>query len=97
MCDNPKCLEIFSESEKGWSTSQQVQMVEDERGQRRTVSVTMDLCPECSGDTTKTAQKLSEAREERRHQRLALTSGKGRTVRPKRRQDDDDEFEDARP
>lgn len=77
MCDNPNHAEIFSELEEGWSTSQQVQMVEVD-GQRKTISVTIDLCPDCAGNTTKLAAKLSEARKARRMEKLALESGKDR-------------------
>jgi hypothetical protein len=101
MCDNPKCADLFSELEEGWSTSQQVQVIEDQ-GQRKTVSITIDLCPDCSGDTKKVAARLSEARRTRRSERLALEDGKGsRNVRNGRgahaRDKWDDEPVDERP
>jgi hypothetical protein len=77
MCDNPNCGEVFSEMELGWSTSQQVQMGEDSNGRRTSISVNVDMCPDCSGNTQAVANKLAAARRERRAKRLALESGSG--------------------
>ena len=77
MCDNPNCGEIFSEAEAGWSTAVQQQMREDSNGNRRTVQVAVDLCPDCAGDTQEVARKLSEQRRNRRIARLELTAGVG--------------------
>lgn len=75
MCDNPNCGEIFSEAETGWSTAQQVQVLENEDGQRRTVSVAIDLCPDCAGNTKEVSRKLAEGRRKRRIERLELEAG----------------------
>lgn len=75
MCDNPQCGEIFSEAETGWSTATQIQMRENEQGQRQAVQVNIDLCPDCAGDTKAVAQRLSEARRQRRIERLELEAG----------------------
>lgn len=77
MCDNPNCGEVFSEMEVGWSTSQQVQMVEDSNGRRTSISVNVDMCPDCSGNTAAVASKLAAGRRKRRAERLALESGSG--------------------
>jgi len=72
MCDN--CGEIFSEAEERWSTAQQVQIKVDESGQRRHVSLSVDFCPDCSGDTSAVANRLAIQRRERRAQKLELES-----------------------
>jgi hypothetical protein len=77
MCDNPNCAEIFSEMEEGWTTSQQIQRVSDKYGNPTTAHVTVDLCPDCSGNTKELARKLSEGRKARRLQRLELETRTG--------------------
>ena len=77
MCDNPNCGEIFSEAEVGWTVSTQAKIVEDDNGQRRTVNMNVDLCPDCSPDTRTTAKELGRRRRENRVHRLELETGVG--------------------
>lgn len=75
MCDNPECGDIFSEMEEGWSTAQQAQVIMDENGQRKTVVVNIDLCPEHSGNTKEVARRMAAQRKQRRVERLELEAG----------------------
>jgi len=80
MCDNPPCGEIFSESEEGWTTTSQSKPKIDSQGNRRVINVTLDFCPECSGDPEETGRRLREARLARREARKAIEAP-NRTVK----------------
>lgn len=75
MCDVPGCGEIFSELEDGWGTSQTTKVIETGDGNRKTITVMVDTCPEHTGDTKEVARKLREARKARRIERLELETG----------------------
>jgi hypothetical protein len=96
MCDNPSCGETFSEAEEGWTTTTQSKPKRSADGIQRTVTVTLDFCPECSGDPEETGRRLREARLTRREARKAIEAP-ARSVKSGRGSHLNQPYEDAVP